>query len=36
VRIWRERAAVRRKNHSNLNKSFGMKMGIDPLTNKSI
>ena len=24
VRIWRKRAAVRRKNHSNLNKSFGM------------
>jgi len=26
VRIWRKRAAVRRKNHSNLNKSFGMNM----------
>jgi len=26
VRIWRKRAADRRKNHSNLNKSFGMKM----------
>ena len=24
VRIWRKRANVRRKNHSNLNKSFGM------------
>jgi len=24
VRIWRKRAAVRRKNHNNLNKSFGM------------
>jgi len=24
VRIWREKAAIRRKNHSNLNKSFGM------------
>jgi len=24
VRIWRKRAAVRRKNHSNLNKSFGI------------
>jgi len=26
VRIWRKRAAVRRKNHSNLNKSFGMNL----------
>jgi len=26
VRIWRKRAADRRKNHSNFNKSFGMKM----------
>ena len=26
VRIWRKRAAVRRKNHSNLNKIFGMKL----------
>jgi len=25
VRIWRKRAAARRKNHSNLNKSFAMK-----------
>jgi len=26
VRIWRKRAAVRRKNHRNLNKSFGMNL----------
>ena len=26
MRIWRKRAAVRRKNHSNLKKSFGMKV----------
>jgi len=28
VRIWRKRAAVRRKTHSNLDKSFGMKVGL--------
>ena len=32
VQIWRKRAAVRRKNHSNLKKSFGMKMSNEART----
>ena len=32
VRIWRKRVAVRRKNHSNLNKSFGMNVTDESLS----
>ena len=35
VRIWRKRAAVRRKNHSNLNKSLGMSMTATDVTQAS-